>query len=425
MSFRVCHFLTAYYKNHLHRIKRGPIISSLFVTVLVFLALLTSPALSYYCVCECDFGSEYIAVSSGSEWDCINIGDWPWFALACSELSTSEECDTYCAGASFAADCGHGCDPTTEQCREERGRYYAEDVEGIVFQAGNWECLGDACKGTVVTLSDFSAYRNLADIRITWQTASEIDTAGFNLLRSTMKDGTYTKITKSLIAAEGSATSGATYTYTDTDVTGPQIYYYKLEEVSTSGSRSYHGPVSAAMGNVAVGEVGGTGSIPASKTADGIGDIHITGTGSHTVTTGKYSSNPAGTSSFTPTGDYWFVNLDKTTGLTQLTFAFTPAQSRDTVYYWNGSGWVACSSQSLSNDTITVTITSCTHPRLGDLKNLIFALGRGSAAIPTLSERGMILFCLLLGTTVVALMWRRRGVMKGGHPIMPPSRKNI
>jgi hypothetical protein len=92
------------------------------------------------------------------------------------------------------------------------------------------------------------------------------------------------------------------------------------------------------------------------------------------------------------------MNLDDTSGLTKLTLPFTPAQSKDTVYYWNGSDWKSCSSQSFSKDTVTVTITSSTDPRLGDLNKLIFALGRESAAIPTLSPWGMI----LLGATV----WR-------------------
>ena len=285
------------------------------------------------------------------------------------------------------------------------GYAWSENVGWIHFQNASPSYAVALDGPLVVNLISFTATGFNDHVALNWETASEIDTAGFYLLRREGSSGDYKRITQSLIPAEGSATSGATYTYTDRDVTGPNIYYYKLEDVSTSGGRSEHGPVSAAVGNVSVGEVSGTGIIPTSKTADGIGDINITGTGTHTVTTLKYGSNPAGQPPFTATGDYWFVSLDNTSGITKVTLAFTPAQSKDTVYYWNGSAWVACSSQAFSNDTITVTITGSTNPRLHDFDELIFALGRESGPIPTLSEWGMMLLgLLLLGATV----WRIR-----------------
>ena len=280
----------------------------------------------------------------------------------------------------------------------------------------SWWTAGASDNPLLVDLVSFTAQGFGDRVTITWETASEIDTAGFHLWRSTTKDGSYTKITTSLIPAEGSATSGATYTYSDTEVTGSRIYYYKLEEVSASGTRTDYGPVSAVVGDASVGELTGTGTIPDSETADGIGGIDIMGTGTCTLTTGKYGTNPAGTPSFTSTGDFWFVNLDNASGITQLTLAFTPAQSKDTVYYWNGSAWVACPSQTFSNDTITVTITAGTNPGLGDLDNLIFALGRESAAIPTLSEWGTILLGLLLLTGAVMVMRRNDlGAETGRH----------
>ena len=70
-----------------------------------------------------------------------------------------------------------------------------------------------------------------------------------------------------------------------------------------------------------------------------------------------------GQSSFTETGDCWFVSLDNGSGIAQLALAFTPAQPKDTVYYWVGASWAAYSSQAFSKDTITVTITAGTEPR--------------------------------------------------------------
>ena len=60
-------------KKHLLRTKRGPIISSLFVTVFVFLTFLTSPAFPDYCVCECNFVNTSIDFTWASGADCDDI----------------------------------------------------------------------------------------------------------------------------------------------------------------------------------------------------------------------------------------------------------------------------------------------------------------------------------------------------------------
>jgi len=53
------------------------------------------------------------------------------------------------------------------------------------------------------------------------------------------------KINPSLIPAEGTSTSGATYQYVDDDVKNRKTYYYKLEDIDLSGKSTMHGPVSA------------------------------------------------------------------------------------------------------------------------------------------------------------------------------------
>jgi hypothetical protein len=80
---------------------------------------------------------------------------------------------------------------------------------------------------------------------LNWTTASEIDTAGFNIYRSESKAGTYKKINSALIPARGSATQGATYTYTDSNIKLLKTYYYKLEEIETTGIATMHGVVNA------------------------------------------------------------------------------------------------------------------------------------------------------------------------------------
>jgi hypothetical protein len=53
-----------------------------------------------------------------------------------------------------------------------------------------------------------------------------------------------------LIPAQGSADTGVSYDYTDTDVVTGVTYYYKLEDVDIHGVSTFHGPVSATPGQI-------------------------------------------------------------------------------------------------------------------------------------------------------------------------------
>jgi len=85
-------------------------------------------------------------------------------------------------------------------------------------------------------------------VLLAWETASEIDNAGFHLWRSDTANGTFSQITDTLIPAEGGATFGAAYTYEDTDVTDGHTYLYKLEAIDNSGAIEFFGPTSTGVG---------------------------------------------------------------------------------------------------------------------------------------------------------------------------------
>lgn len=79
---------------------------------------------------------------------------------------------------------------------------------------------------------------NPARVEITWETATEQNTAGFNLYRSTDREGDFVLVNvDEFIPGEGSAVSGASYRYSDSGVEAGQTYYYVLEEIETDGSR--------------------------------------------------------------------------------------------------------------------------------------------------------------------------------------------
>ncbi|MCF6148545.1 MAG: PEF-CTERM sorting domain-containing protein [Candidatus Kuenenia sp.] len=75
-----------------------------------------------------------------------------------------------------------------------------------------------------------------------WETAVEIDNAGFNLYRSDAPGTRYNKINETLIEAAGGSFSGASYRYTDTP--GEGTFFYLLEDVDYNGVSTLHGPVS-------------------------------------------------------------------------------------------------------------------------------------------------------------------------------------
>jgi hypothetical protein len=98
---------------------------------------------------------------------------------------------------------------------------------------------------TVITLASFTGIPGNREVMLVWVTESEIENAGFNIYRAETEDGTYVQLSASLIPAQGTATSGATYTYADRDVVNRRTYFYKLEDIDVNGVTTFHGPVSA------------------------------------------------------------------------------------------------------------------------------------------------------------------------------------
>ena len=73
-------------------------------------------------------------------------------------------------------------------------------------------------------------------VQIEWETATELNTAGFLLYRGQSLDGEFPLLTEELIPSQGSTVSGAKYTFEDNQVKSGETYYYILEEVEYNGS---------------------------------------------------------------------------------------------------------------------------------------------------------------------------------------------
>jgi hypothetical protein len=95
---------------------------------------------------------------------------------------------------------------------------------------------------TAVQLESVEAIPGVARVEVLWTTVSELDAAGFNVMRSTSEFGPWVQANDYLIIATGTGTSGADYSFLDTGLTGGIEYYYYLQEVlATSGTQDYLG----------------------------------------------------------------------------------------------------------------------------------------------------------------------------------------
>lgn len=94
-----------------------------------------------------------------------------------------------------------------------------------------------------ITLASFEAQPQASSMRVSWETVSELNNAGFNLYRGS------SAAPESMLAYVASvapgANYGASYEWFDTDVVSGQTYWYWLEDVDINGAATLHGPVSA------------------------------------------------------------------------------------------------------------------------------------------------------------------------------------
>ena len=88
-----------------------------------------------------------------------------------------------------------------------------------------------------VTLSHFRAERVEAGVVVKWTTESEVDNAGFNILRSETKNGEFKVVNPQLIQGAGTTSERHTYTWKDTAAQPNVAYYYRIEDVSHAGIR--------------------------------------------------------------------------------------------------------------------------------------------------------------------------------------------
>ncbi|MCU0500807.1 MAG: hypothetical protein MUC51_03405 [Anaerolineae bacterium] len=89
-----------------------------------------------------------------------------------------------------------------------------------------------------VTLVDMTATaQSDGTILVEWETATELGTAAFNLYRAEASNGPW-DMPVDTQPAQGDGQNGASYSFSDDDVTAGKTYYYLLEELDNSGTRT-------------------------------------------------------------------------------------------------------------------------------------------------------------------------------------------
>lgn len=181
-------------------------------------------------VAGCPNPSQFVAI--------LDSGESGVFAISAGEIVTVSFEGDAIAGSLMA-------DLFTEGSRAVNSR----------GQSTFWNRLGDGREGvfmadpgpcpieTLVTLASFVAHVKDGTLNLEWTTGAEIDHEGFNVLRSEVKEDSYTRLNETLIPAKGVPPSGASYTFLDATAKQGVTYFYKLEDVDNKGVKTQNGPL--------------------------------------------------------------------------------------------------------------------------------------------------------------------------------------
>lgn len=149
-----------------------------------------------------------------------------------------------------------------------------------------------------VTLTYFIGESVGAGARLEWQTATELDTAGFRLKRASTSSGPFDALDDiGMVPAQGSATSGSTYETIDETAELGDAYWYQLVEVEYSGAENVlqtirlqvGGTPTATVQGIATAEEDSTSELPA-ETASPAAQASATSAGQAATNTPRATS---------------------------------------------------------------------------------------------------------------------------------------
>lgn len=109
-----------------------------------------------------------------------------------------------------------------------------------------WATLGGWDSSLPVHMGVISASPNSAgDVVVRWETHSETGCSGFHVWRSAERNDGYIRLTTRLIAGQGCSASKQAYEFIDRNAEKEIWYWYRVEELSTTGESTFYDPIRA------------------------------------------------------------------------------------------------------------------------------------------------------------------------------------
>jgi len=100
-----------------------------------------------------------------------------------------------------------------------------------------------------------------------WTTASEANTFGYDVYRGDSEDGKFARITKTPVLGNGTTSETHKYEFVDDTIDPCREYWYYVEEITTSGTRSKFTTVFKAKAKRHADGTAAEASAPADKKA--------------------------------------------------------------------------------------------------------------------------------------------------------------
>jgi hypothetical protein len=128
------------------------------------------------------------------------------------------------------------------------GDTYASVVGLADYSYGNYKIQprdpGDYNYPVPVEFGTLTAQSRGTEIVIRWNTVTEADNFGFNVLRGTVADGPFVRMNDGIIAGAGTTAVPQIYLFADRQVTPGATYFYVVQDIASDGTTRDHGPVS-------------------------------------------------------------------------------------------------------------------------------------------------------------------------------------
>ena len=136
------------------------------------------------------------------------------------------------------AETGVGTEAGTWSLAKTLTRPYAQTYYGSPTDTGTpgWHGSGGPLP-VELSLLVASRDRVTGAVEIRWETASELNNAGFHIMRSEARDGTFEAVNAAMIPGAGTTSEKQAYLYRDTTAKPNVVYYYQIADVSLAGER--------------------------------------------------------------------------------------------------------------------------------------------------------------------------------------------